>query len=596
MDIETGKTIDRPEADLTRFQCNLCQQTFGRVEHLTRHSRSHSKERYLKCSFCHKGFYRGSDFLIQLRSFSTCPNIFLEMNRLTYPRSDALTRHEQVHKEPKRSTLGRGVRACLACAKARRKCSGDSPCSACEKRSIECSYPPSNDARSRAGGKNVDRTPMVFSGEQSTELPHGQSSEANRAIASSERTSESWSNVSRSPAARGRDELSLLASSPKYNPNGSAMSVATINVAPFATIGQHVPSSTVHPQIPLDSHNNLLGPSPERPAVTPLQPSYLRNSIMDFQQVLRPEAGQTWSSSGSAQAEPMSVDTNTTLSRVSEPNFWSQNGHLSAINWLPENWIPDFDFDSGEPPSQNHYPAPLQTSQDRSRSVPDIGSTGSQLDGNTPTISSEHGITSPESDTQGVGYYYVDGDGARLPRVRKALHRSSHQSSDPYTPLTGVDGFDHINNSFGFSKPEYGSQSGSAMSSMVKQIPIEIYSEILHVFNQTCVTSSYFSPFHSGDFPSLESLGLFVRLYIEHFQPILPFIHPATFNLSSSHWLLTLAMAAMGSHYVDEEDVDAVAAAMHEFLRRAISMVVSLSEPLANFGAGSDKFLVRDGG
>ena len=46
-----------------RFQCPECQQTFGRVEHLTRHSRSHLKERLLKCSYCRKGFYRMSVML-----------------------------------------------------------------------------------------------------------------------------------------------------------------------------------------------------------------------------------------------------------------------------------------------------------------------------------------------------------------------------------------------------------------------------------------------------------------------------------------------------------------------------------------------------
>ena len=71
-------------------------------------------------------------------------------------------------------------------------------------------------------------------------------------------------------------------------------------------------------------------------------------------------------------------------------------------------------------------------------------------------------------------------------------------------------------------------------------------------------------------------MSRFVSLYVEHFQPILPFIHPATLNLSSSHWLLVLAMAAIGSHYVGVEDVDVLVVAMHEFLRRAISMMVSV--------------------
>lgn len=43
-----------------RFKCMVCGQTFGRVEHLTRHERSHSREGWLRCEDgrCGKRFYR----------------------------------------------------------------------------------------------------------------------------------------------------------------------------------------------------------------------------------------------------------------------------------------------------------------------------------------------------------------------------------------------------------------------------------------------------------------------------------------------------------------------------------------------------------
>jgi hypothetical protein len=310
--------------------------------------------------------------------------------------------------------------------------------------------------------------------------------------------------------------------------------------------------------------------------VTPL-PQFMRNSMMEFQQGVDSEARQNWSPEDT-DPQPMSVDTDTALARTAEPNIWSQTG-LSSINWLPDNWIPDFDFAPGEPPLQNNYVGgPMSSSQHRSLSVPDVGSTPSHLNGSTPPFNSDQGIASPEnSEGQGVGYYYVDGDGARLPRVRKAPHRSPHHSSDPFTPIPGVDGLEYNNATYGFPGGDYAAQDGAIVSPL-NRIPIEMYSEITHLFHQTCVNSSYFSPFHSGDFPSIESLGLFVRLYNQHFQPILPFIHPATFNLSSTHWLLILAMAAIGSHYINIEDVEILAVAMHEFLRRAISMVVSASK------------------
>lgn len=493
--------------------------------------------------------------------------------RLTSRRSDALRRHEQVHKEPNRSTLGKGVRACLACARARRKCSGDTPCSACKKRSAECRYPRPSDVRGKSDGKRGGRDSIASSDEHPTELLHEEGLQAAQVIPSPQGSSESWSNMSHSTGAVGRshDELSISASETRYESSGNIMTAAPTGTGIFQAVRRNSRQSAMQSSMSLGSHTDVLGHPPQIAAATPLQP-FLGGSMTDFQHETGSDARQTWPS-GSSAPQAMNVDTDTELSRSSEPDFWSQNG-LSSINWLPDNWIPDFNFSSGEPPPQNSYSGPVQTSQDRSMSIPNIASTPSRLDEDTPKYNSDHGIASPEnSEGQGVGYYYVDGDGARLPHVRKALHRTSHHSSDPYTPLPGVDGVQYTHATFGFSRTDYGTQDGASISS--KQIPIEIYSEILHVFSQTCVTSSYFSPFHTADFPSLESLGLFVRLYIEHFQPILPFIHPATFNLSSSPWLLTLAMVAIGSHYVDVEDVEVLSISMHEFLRRAISMTVS---------------------
>ncbi|KAL5353607.1 hypothetical protein ACLOAV_001644 [Pseudogymnoascus australis] len=143
------------------FRCLECHHAFRRVEHLTRHARSHKSERNLECSYCRKSFYR----------------------------LDALKRHEKVHAEPKRSLLGKGGRACLACAASRRKCSGDSPCSACERRSIECGFP--------AAGKRR-RGPLGTALELASN-----SSVVEDVITSPRESIMSWSNASQSPFADG---------------------------------------------------------------------------------------------------------------------------------------------------------------------------------------------------------------------------------------------------------------------------------------------------------------------------------------------------------------------------------------------------------
>lgn len=62
---------------------------------------------------------------------------------------------------------------------------------------------------------------------------------------------------------------------------------------------------------------------------------------------------------------------------------------------------------------------------------------------------------------------------------------------------------------------------------------------------------------------------------MDYFQPVLPFIHPATFSAQTSHWLLVIAMAAIGSQYVELEDAEFYIIGLHEFLRRALNTLVS---------------------
>ena len=65
LDAAQRSHLERP------FKCFECHHVFRRVEHRTRHARSHEIERQLKCSFCRKGFYR-----LYVRSLS-CKFVYL---------------------------------------------------------------------------------------------------------------------------------------------------------------------------------------------------------------------------------------------------------------------------------------------------------------------------------------------------------------------------------------------------------------------------------------------------------------------------------------------------------------------------------------
>ncbi|KFY01972.1 hypothetical protein V497_02222 [Pseudogymnoascus sp. VKM F-4516 (FW-969)] len=121
-----GAQGSKPER---HFKCLMCRRTFRRVGHLTRHARSHGVERHLECSSCSKTFYR----------------------------LDALKRHEKVHSDLSGTLLEKGARACLACAASRRKCSGETPCWACERRSLKCKYPAVGSARGSSNGSGDEQ-------------------------------------------------------------------------------------------------------------------------------------------------------------------------------------------------------------------------------------------------------------------------------------------------------------------------------------------------------------------------------------------------------------------------------------------------------
>ena len=137
--METVRTSDDqfPEDNNNgRLTCNLCQRSFGRLEHLKRHVLTHTKERQFHCSRCGKDFFR----------------------------RDALQRHELTHTSTAPSLLRRGVRACTGCAVAKARCSGELPCGRCQQRQQTCEYP-----RSRTSVSQSDRT--VYTPTQGIETP-----------------------------------------------------------------------------------------------------------------------------------------------------------------------------------------------------------------------------------------------------------------------------------------------------------------------------------------------------------------------------------------------------------------------------------------
>ncbi|KAF4453114.1 hypothetical protein FALBO_16052 [Fusarium albosuccineum] len=96
------------------FQCHICQRGFVRQEHLTRHVRTHTREKPYSCSQCDKSFSR----------------------------QDVLIRHETSHAPNSVHSNVVSSRACKECAIGRVRCTKESTCRRCRSRNLECVYPP----------------------------------------------------------------------------------------------------------------------------------------------------------------------------------------------------------------------------------------------------------------------------------------------------------------------------------------------------------------------------------------------------------------------------------------------------------------------
>ncbi|KAF5660262.1 zinc finger zas1 [Fusarium circinatum] len=125
------------------------------------------------------------------------------------------------------------------------------------------------------------------------------------------------------------------------------------------------------------------------------------------------------------------------------------------------------------------------------------------------------------------------------------------------------------------------------------------YSKICDAFRQTCLEASMFHQHYtSADFPSLKLLEYFVKLFFEHFDPIVPLVHPHTTDLNGN-WVLALAICAIGSQYSATADIHACVIPFHEFLRRTLVTQLEGSDltlPLAQALVLSQVGLLYSGG
>ncbi|KAL4874490.1 fungal-specific transcription factor domain-containing protein [Aspergillus karnatakaensis] len=68
--------------------------------------------------------------------------------------------------------------------------------------------------------------------------------------------------------------------------------------------------------------------------------------------------------------------------------------------------------------------------------------------------------------------------------------------------------------------------------------------------------------------PPSHVLNVWIQLYFERFHPVFPILHRPTFSAKRPHWLLVLAVAAIGAQFSALKDAYPCARALHELIRR----------------------------
>ncbi|KAG5795033.1 hypothetical protein H9Q69_005927 [Fusarium xylarioides] len=203
-------------------------------------------------------------------------------------------------------------------------------------------------------------------------------------------------------------------------------------------------------------------------------------------------------------------------------------------------------------------------------------SPGSGL-GVSPQLSMSSGRTIPGD------LYATSSNGARRPCTAKSKQLFPPPGLQGYTQLPNISQ-DSTLRADTFSFPDLSHiilEDEAYRESFMTELT---YSKICDAFRQTCLeTSMFHQHYTSADFPSLKLLEYFVKLFFEHFDPIVPLVHPHTTDLNGN-WVLALAICAIGSQYSATADIHACVVPFHEFLRRTLITQLEgsdLSLPLA---------------
>jgi hypothetical protein len=266
----------------------------------------------------------------------------------------------------------------------------------------------------------------------------------------------------------------------------------------------------------------------------------------------------------------------------------------SALNWISTDFLKDtedalpLDPDLLNQSIQQWWPESFDTSitwlspMDSLDQVPlfnncrqnllDAAPPPVESPGRHSSVSQDGSLFSGSNDDSVLsGEYYVNGEGSRCPKYSRK-RKECWNITENIIPLLQPQEILKEKSIFEFPTTHYiQTDDPNLNATLDKQVSLAIYEKMLSSFERICrLESVIFTPFAAGHFPTSELLTYFLRHYLDGFQPVYPIFHVPTFDPNEMHWILVLAVSAIGCNFVNSAEAAQYAQPLHEFVRRAI--------------------------
>ncbi|KAI1628952.1 hypothetical protein EDD37DRAFT_26755 [Exophiala viscosa] len=466
----------------------------------------------------------------------------------TFARSDTLLRHEKNHhasqdRGPVHRVTNDTFRACRGCATARSRCSGSVPCGRCTMRGIDCVYP---NKRRKGSSPSVPGA----NGFGDTAQKHHRSGHFG--------------------------ELVFAANEPML------VHQDVQNIARKSSMSTSVLDSVTQPG------------STETHAPPTFPPAF------DSRQMPISQGGQL--GLGLDAMNSITSEIHQPASFVNAPMTGFDNafvGGAAAYDYTsfdePLNWIP---------PSIYPSPYDAELEQDFSFILPPLSATPNlgtdynmpiSLDSAAQIFQVPTNISQDTLETQAFSASLMaldqspvssGSDSMNMAKPNNTASTASDTKRKKRKASFVPDQFDkprRAQTSYAFPDPSESSSTTATTEAQDHCLPAT-YEAIVDRFKILCLATE--NCFARVYYPDMVTFNHCLNLYFEHFQPACPLIHQPSFG-HSTHWLVVLAVAAIGSTFSKASRALDLREAFQEFLRRAVQRVAdgipddSLGIPLA---------------